>query len=129
MPVAKIHVHGGAFDDNELSTIGLAVRAALEEVLSLLPRHARAPKGAVRAHARFRRLHVQRTARLPRTDLHLGSHEGETLGAARCVNRLVVERVGLQPDDLLIVIYELPGENISFGKGLAQRANIAAAAQ
>jgi hypothetical protein len=35
MPVAKIHVHEGAFDDGELSAIGLAVQAALEEVLSV----------------------------------------------------------------------------------------------
>ena len=37
MPVAKIHVHEGAFDDGELSAIGLAVQAALEEVLSVPP--------------------------------------------------------------------------------------------
>ena len=35
MPVAKIHVHEGAFNDSELSAIGLAVQAALEEVLSV----------------------------------------------------------------------------------------------
>jgi hypothetical protein len=37
MPVAKIHVHEGAFDDSELSAIGLTVQAALEEVLSVPP--------------------------------------------------------------------------------------------
>jgi hypothetical protein len=37
MPVAKIHVHDGAFDERELSAIGLAVQAALEEVLSVPP--------------------------------------------------------------------------------------------
>ncbi|WP_426437289.1 hypothetical protein [Bradyrhizobium genosp. P] len=37
MPVAKIHVHEGAFDDRELSAIGLAVQAALAEVLSVPP--------------------------------------------------------------------------------------------
>jgi hypothetical protein len=35
------------------------------------------------------------------------------------LNRLVVEKVSLRPDDLLVMIYELPGENISFGYGLA----------
>jgi hypothetical protein len=34
--------------------------------------------------------------------------------------------VGISPDDLLINIYEIPGENISFGRGLAQRAHISA---
>ena len=28
------------------------------------------------------------------------------------------------PDDLLITLYEVAGENISFGRGLAQRAHI-----
>ena len=37
MPVAKIHVHAGAFKDSELATIGTAVQAALEEVLSVPP--------------------------------------------------------------------------------------------
>jgi NAD(P)-dependent dehydrogenase (short-subunit alcohol dehydrogenase family) len=30
----------------------------------------------------------------------------------------------ISPDDLLITLYETPGENISFGRGLAQRAHI-----
>ena len=30
------------------------------------------------------------------------------------------------PDDLLIMLYEVPGENISFGRGLAERAHISA---
>jgi len=37
MPVAKIHVHEGVFDDSEIATIGTAVQAALEEVLSVPP--------------------------------------------------------------------------------------------
>jgi hypothetical protein len=41
------------------------------------------------------------------------------------LNTHVVEAAGISPDDLLTLIYELPGENISFGKGLAQRAHIA----
>jgi hypothetical protein len=28
--------------------------------------------------------------------------------------------------DLVVLIYEMPGENISFGQGLAQRAHISA---
>ena len=36
----------------------------------------------------------------------------------------VVAAAGISPDDLLITLYETPGENISFGRGLAQRAHI-----
>jgi hypothetical protein len=43
------------------------------------------------------------------------------------LNRRVVEEVGISKDDMMILLYELPGENISFGQGLAQRAHISAA--
>ena len=36
----------------------------------------------------------------------------------------MVAAAGISPDDLLITLYEVPGENISFGRGLAQRAHI-----
>jgi hypothetical protein len=36
----------------------------------------------------------------------------------------VVAAAGISPDDLLIMLYEVPGENISFGRGLAQRAHL-----
>jgi hypothetical protein len=36
----------------------------------------------------------------------------------------VVAAAGISPDNLLITLYETPGENISFGRGSAQRAHI-----
>jgi hypothetical protein len=49
MPVVKIHVHEGAFKDSELATVGTAVQAALEEVLSVPPEdHFRISHGARR---------------------------------------------------------------------------------
>jgi hypothetical protein len=41
------------------------------------------------------------------------------------LNDAVVSAARISPDDLLITLYETPGENISFGRGLAQRAHIA----
>jgi hypothetical protein len=41
------------------------------------------------------------------------------------LNDEVVAAAGISPDDLLITLYETPGENISFGRGLAQRAHVA----
>ena len=38
----------------------------------------------------------------------------------------IVATAGISPDDLLITLYEVPGENISFGRGLAQRAHVSA---
>jgi hypothetical protein len=34
--------------------------------------------------------------------------------------------MGISPDDLAIMVYETSGENISFGRGEAQRAHIGA---
>jgi len=42
------------------------------------------------------------------------------------LNRRVVAEAGISADDLLIMLYEIAGENASFGQGLAQRAFISA---
>jgi len=40
------------------------------------------------------------------------------------ISARVVPAAEISPDDLLITLYETPGENISFGRGLAHRAHI-----
>ncbi|HEY2185965.1 MAG TPA: tautomerase family protein, partial [Xanthobacteraceae bacterium] len=45
------------------------------------------------------------------------------LARLKDINARVAVAAGLSPDDLLITLYEIPGENISFGQGEAQRAN------
>jgi phenylpyruvate tautomerase PptA (4-oxalocrotonate tautomerase family) len=133
MPVAKIHVHEGAFTEDELAAVGKAVQSALEEVLS------------VPAEDYYRITHILPKGQLSHTPAFVGCTYSErfillelTFMVGRpkekrlmlhaVLNRLVVESVGLRPDDLLIVLCEVPGENISFGKGLAQRANLSMAA-
>src|SRR5262249_19072338 len=50
-----------------------------------------------------------------------GRPKGTRLGLLKALNDGVVAAAGISPDDLVIVLYETPGENISFGRGLAQR--------
>ena len=38
------------------------------------------------------------------------------------LNARIVAGTGISPDDLMIALVEGPGENFSFGQGLAQRA-------
>jgi hypothetical protein len=89
MPVAKIHVHEGAFKDGELAAIGTAVQAALEEVLSVPPEdyfrimHV-LPKGQFVHTPAFVGRTYSDSLRPPRTDLHLRSPEGEAPRVARC---------------------------------------------
>jgi len=40
------------------------------------------------------------------------------------LNEQIVAGAGISPDDLMIQLTELPGENFSFGRGLAQRASV-----
>ena len=51
--------------------------------------------------------------------------QGEETGTAEGLERRSVSAARISPDDLLITLYETPGENISFGRGLAQRAHVA----
>jgi hypothetical protein len=53
-----------------------------------------------------------------------GRPKERRLGLLKALNDAVVAAVGISADDLLITLYETPGENISFGRGLAQRANL-----
>ena len=53
-----------------------------------------------------------------------GRPKGTRLGLLKALNDGVVAAAEISPDDLVIMLYETPGENISFGRGLAQRARI-----
>jgi Tautomerase enzyme len=56
----------------------------------------------------------------------VGRSKETRLALLKELNKRVVAATGISPDDLNILLYELPGENISFGQGLAQRAHISA---
>jgi hypothetical protein len=53
-----------------------------------------------------------------------GRSKEKRLALLKEINNRVVAAASISPDDLQILLYELPGENISFGRGLAQRAHI-----
>ena len=54
-----------------------------------------------------------------------GRPKEKRLGLLKALNDAVVSAARISPDDLLITLYETAGENISFGRGLAQRAHVA----
>ena len=129
MPLAKIHVREGQYDEARLSRVSSAVQSGLIKALGIPPEDF------------FQIIHV-----LPRNQfLHTPSFLGlsysddlivleitfisgrpkeKRLGLLKALNDGVVSAAGIAPDDLLITLYETPGENISFGRGLAQRAHI-----
>ena len=44
------------------------------------------------------------------------------LALLKDINTRVAAAAAVSPDDMMITLYELPGENISFGQGEGQRA-------
>jgi hypothetical protein len=45
------------------------------------------------------------------------------LALLKDINTRVSAAAGVSPDDMMITLCEVPGENVSFGRGEAQRAN------
>ena len=130
MPTAKIHIHEGRYDELRLAKLGEAIQSALEAVLKIPP------------DDYFRIVHILPPHRFVHTSSFLGLAYSEDfilleltfiagrpkemrLALLKELNERIVAAADISPDDLNILIYELPGENISFGQGLAQRAHIA----
>jgi hypothetical protein len=51
-----------------------------------------------------------------------GRPQETRLALLKDLNARIVAGAGVSPDDLMIQLSEFPGENYSFGQGLAQRA-------
>src|SRR5713226_2160417 len=129
MPVAKIHVTEGQYDEPRLQRLSAAVQDALRGTLN------------VPADDFFQIIHILPRNRFLHTPSFLGLKYSDDLillevtfisgrpkekrlALLKALNDGVVAAAGISPDDLLITLYEVPGENISFGRGLAQRAHI-----
>jgi phenylpyruvate tautomerase PptA (4-oxalocrotonate tautomerase family) len=128
MPLAKIHVLEGRYDERRLGNVSKAVQDALTSILKIPPDEF------------FQVIHVLPRNRFLHTPSFLGMNYSDdllvleiTLITARSsketrlallkeLNARIVAGAGISPDDLMILLYEIPSENWSFGQGLAQRA-------
>ena len=129
MPVAKIHVLEGRYDEARLGKMLKAVQDALMSALGVPPDDF------------FQLIHILERTQFRHTPSFLGLKYSDDLilleitfisgrpkekrlALLKAVNSGVGAATGISPDDLMITLYEVPGENISFGQGLAQRAHI-----
>ena len=129
MPLAKIHVLEGRYDERRLSNVSNAVQDALISVLKI-------PSDdffqIIHVLPRNRFLHTPSFLEMKYSDdfivLELAFISGrpkETrLALLKELNARIVAGAGISPEDLMIQLFEFPGENLSFGQGLAQRAFI-----
>ena len=129
MPVAKIHVLEGQYDEARLGKVSAAVQSALIAALGIPPDdffqiiHA-LPRSQYRHTPSFLGVNYSDDLILLEITFISGRPKEKRLGLLKALNDAVVAAVGISADDLLITLYETPGENISFGRGLAQRANV-----
>jgi hypothetical protein len=129
MPLAKIHVLEGRYDEHRLGNVSKAVQEALISILKIPPDDF---FQILQVLPRNRFLHTPSFVGMKYSDdfivLELAFISGrpkETrLALLKELNARIVARAGISPDDLMIELVEAPGENFSFGQGLAQRAFI-----
>jgi phenylpyruvate tautomerase PptA (4-oxalocrotonate tautomerase family) len=128
MPLAKIHVVESHYDEARIAKVSGAVQAALMNTLRVPPEDF---YQLIFELPKKRFLHTLSFVGMHYTDdlivLEIAFIQGRTketrLALLKDINTRVAAAAGLSPDDLLITLYEIPGENISFGQGEAQRAN------
>jgi len=128
MPFAKIHVLEGRYDEARLDSVSNAIQQALRAELGTAPDEL------------FQVIHILQPGQFRHTRSFLGLNYSDDLiwleltliagrvakekrlGLLKALNDGVVDAAQISPDDL-ITFFETAGENISFGRGLAQRAD------
>ena len=133
MPIAKIHVLEGQYDEARLGKVSSAVQNGLISALDIPPEdffqifHV-LPRNQFLHTPSFLGLKYSDDLIVLEITFISGRPKEKRLRLLKALNDAVVAAAGISPDDLMIAFYEVPGDNISFGRGLAQRAHISAAA-
>ncbi|SEE68854.1 Tautomerase enzyme [Rhizobiales bacterium GAS188] len=128
MPLAKIHVVEGRYDESRIAKISGAVQAALMNTLGVPSDDFyqlifELPKKRFLHTPSFVGIHYTDDLVILDISLIQGRPKETRLALLKDINARVAAAADISPDDIMILLYELPGENISFGRGEAQRAN------
>src|SRR5258706_5870495 len=128
MPLAKIHVVEGRYGEARMGKVSNAVQAALINTLRVPPEDFyqlifELPKNRFPHTPSFVGMHYTDDLIILDISFIQGRPKETRLALLKDINRRIGEAASVSPDDMLITLYEVPGENISFGRGEAQRAN------
>src|SRR5688500_16423105 len=127
MPVTKIHVLEGRCDEQRLTNVSRALQEALIDVLQIPPDDFfqiihEFPRNCCLHTAWFLGMSYSDDFMLLALPSLSGPPQDSLLALLKELNARVVAGAGISPHHLLIQLSEVPGENCSFGSGLAQRA-------
>jgi phenylpyruvate tautomerase PptA (4-oxalocrotonate tautomerase family) len=129
MPIATIHVLEGRYDERRLGNVSKAVQDALITILKIPSDDFfqiihELPRNQFRHTPSFLGLRYTDDLILLELAFISGRPKETRLALLKELNARMVVDAGISPDDLMIQLTEAPGENFSFGQGLAQRASI-----
>jgi phenylpyruvate tautomerase PptA (4-oxalocrotonate tautomerase family) len=128
MPLAKIHVVEGRYDQARIAKVSGAIQAALLNTLRVPPDDFyqlifELPKNRFLHTPLFVGMHYTDDLIILDVSFIQGRLRETQLALLKDINTRIATTAGVSPDDIMITLYEVPGENISIGRGEAQRAN------
>lgn len=131
MPLAKVHVLEGRYDKTRLGKMSEAIQNALIEVLGIptddfFEIYHVLPRDRYRHTPAFLGQEYSDDMILLELTFITGRPKETRLALLKSLNEKMVATVKISPADLVVMPYEIAGENASFGSGPAQRAHIAA---
>jgi 4-oxalocrotonate tautomerase len=131
MPLAKIHVVEGRYNQARIAEVSGAIQAALMNTLRVPPDDVyqlifELPKNRFLHTPSFVGMHYTDDLIILDVSFIQGRPKETRLALLKDIHTRVATAAGVSPDDIMITLYEVPGENISFGQGEAQRAKAVA---
>jgi hypothetical protein len=128
MPVAKVHLTQGVYDQARIENISNAVQGALLQILKVTPDdlfqiiHELPKKRFVHTPSFVGMTYTDEFILLEVTFLQ-GRSKEIRLALLKEINKRIVAEARVSPDDLMIQFYEIPGDKVSFGHGIAAACN------
>ena len=132
MPLAKIHLLEGRYEQSRIAKISSAIQSALMNTLRVPPDDFyqlifELPKNRFLHTSAFVGMHYSDDLIILEISFIQGRPKETRLALLKDINTRVAAAAGISPDDMMIALYET-GENFSFGQGEAQRAKAVAPA-
>src|SRR6516164_487603 len=131
MPLAKIHVVEGRYDQARIAKVSGAIQSALMNTLRVPPDDFfqlifELPKSRFLHTPSFVGMRYRDDLIILDVSFIQGRPKQTRLALLNDIHSSVFAAAGVSPDDMMITLYEVPGKHISFGQGGAQRANAVA---
>lgn len=130
MPVFHAHIPAGRFSSDQKKAIGNSLNRSLVDALDIPPGDRFIMISEHKDDELFidpSFMEMSRSSDAMIITVLVGSHRplDQKQKLLATITRLLQENVDISPDDVFIALIPVPNENFSFGRGLAQLAEVA----